>query len=79
MITPTEQDSPQLRIRYRPLAGPFYAPQAELCKALLEGLIQSRARVIAAYERGGVTLFRLRSECETREQTARRFKKLSRR
>lgn len=79
MILTSDVDSSKLRKRYRPIAGPFYEPQSGLCSKLLDHLIHSKARVIAANERDGVTIFRLRSECETLEQTAIRLRKQSRR
>ena len=79
MISTQEQDSPKLRSRYRPLAGPFYEQQSGLCEALLASLVTGKARVIIASERGGVTIFRLRSECETLQETERRLGKLKHR
>lgn len=79
MIPTQDHDSPKLRSRYRPLAGPFYEPQGQLCQALLDHLQAGKARVITASERGGVTIFRLRSECETLAETATRLRKISRR
>lgn len=80
MIFPQTNLSPQLCKRYAPLAGPFEPAREEaLFEALLSHLNTSGARVLTVSEiRGnlnGVSIYRLRSECETREQTRRRLAK----
>lgn len=63
--------------RYKPLIGPFGRGELEMAMRIVDSLRASGARVIVLYEdRGGSagdTIYRLRSECESCEQTAARM------
>lgn len=59
--------------RYRPLAGPFTGEEVILMTSACDYLRKTGARIVTHPERHGVTIFRLRSECETIEETARRI------
>jgi hypothetical protein len=69
--------TPDLSKRYLRLAGPFSGgPQEGLLEGLMRYLTHTGARAIMVQEREGVCVWRLRSECETYEQTERRLAKL---
>lgn len=62
--------------RYRPLCGPFRRGEESLLEIVAAYLTGSGARILTAPERDGQTIYRLRSECETAEETATRLKRL---
>lgn len=69
--------TPALAKRYLRLAGPFLGgTQESLLEGLMRYLTHTGARAIRVQEPVGVCVWRLRSECETREQTEKRLKKL---
>lgn len=70
--------TPDLAKRYRRLAGPFGEPTAGLLSGMMTYLTTTGARAITVGEPEGVCVWRLRSECETLEDTARRLKKTKR-
>lgn len=63
--------------RYVRLAGPFEEPT--LLGGMMAFLGATGARAITVGETTGVCVWRLRSECETLEETARRLAKRKRR
>lgn len=67
--------TPELEKRYRRLAGPFEVPSAHLLTGLMDYLTRTGARAITVGESMGVCVWRLKSECETFEETERRLKK----
>ena len=67
----------QLAKRYQPIAGPFYRGEDGLFDRVLAHLHTSGARVTTAPEREGTSIYRLRSECETLEETATRLRRKS--
>lgn len=68
--------TPELAKRYLRLAGPFLGgPQEGLLEGLMRYLTHTGARAIMVQEPVGVCVWRLRSECETYEETERRLKK----
>jgi len=70
--------TPDLAKRYRRLAGPFEPLAANLLTGMMTYLTTTGARAITVGEPEGVCVWRLRSECETLEETARRLKKTKR-
>lgn len=62
--------------RYLALAGPFTAEERPLLLAVVTYLRRSGARITTQPERDGTTIYRLRSECETHEETAERLRRL---
>ena len=79
MIPYQEPLNPTLAKRYRRLAGPFGEPTAALLDGMVRFLTTTGARVLTVGEPEGVCVWRLRSECETLEQTAARLRKKLRR
>ena len=71
--------SPEVEKRYRRLAGPFDPPTAHLLSGMMSYLLTTGARAITVGEPVGVCIWRLRSECETYQQTEHRLAKLSKR
>lgn len=61
--------------RWRILAGPFFESERGILNAIEKHLAETGARTMKADERGGLSLFRLRSECETMEETAARLRR----
>jgi len=61
--------------RFRPLCGPFRKGEEKLLGTVETYLRESGARILTAPERDGTTIFRLRSECEDKTETARRLKR----
>lgn len=60
-----------VRARYRPVAGPYapcHRPMMERALATLSG-----CRVVVAAGKDGLEIWRLRAECETIEDTARKL------
>jgi hypothetical protein len=70
----------KLALRYRPLAGPFSPREAPLLEKLTAALTASGARILTSEEtRGetrGPTIYRLRTECETTQETRQRLHKI---
>jgi hypothetical protein len=79
MIPCDQPYNPEIRKRYRVLAGPFNGGENSLMTGLLDHLKTTGARITTVGQAAGVEVWRLRSECETLEDTARRLKKLKRR
>jgi len=63
--------------RYRPLAGPFLSFEKPMLEKLADHLVTTGARILGVLGDQSETLYRLRSECETIDQTAARLRKLS--
>ena len=68
--------SPDLKKRYRRLAGPFDPPTKHLLDGMMAYMVATGARVTTVGEPVGVCVWRLRSECETYLETERRLAKL---
>ena len=68
--------SPEVQKRYRRLAGPFDPPTAHLLSGMMDFLTRTGARAITVGEDVGVCVWRLRSECETYQETERRLGKI---
>lgn len=70
--------NPHLVKRYRPLAGPFQDHEESLLEGVLAALKGCNARVLTVHERRGdargVSIYRLRSEWVSREETRMRQK-----
>jgi hypothetical protein len=65
-----------LHRRYQLLAGPFSGNEARLLDTLCCYLRQTGARILThPHPIEGTDLYRLRSECETMEETAERLRK----
>lgn len=79
MIPYQQSINPTVEKRYRRLAGPFDETEVPLLDSMLRYLGGTGARVVTVGEPVGVCLWRLRSECETLDDTARRLRKLSKR
>ena len=75
MIFPQERWNPTVTKRFRPICGPFQADEEELFHRVAEYLRRSGARILSVGENAGVTIYRLRSECESIEQTRSRLRK----
>jgi hypothetical protein len=73
MITPDTEWNPKIEARYLRLAGPFLPEEEGVFSALVSYLQKSGARILTVQERDGANVWRLRSECETREETAARL------
>ena len=73
MLPYQESLNPSVAKRFRRLAGPFCETNAMLLDGLVQFLTTTGARVLTVGEPDGVCVWRLRSECETLEQTARRL------
>jgi hypothetical protein len=66
--------------RYRVLAGPFHPHEAAIFASLTAHLKATGARITTVSgPHGGVEVWRLRSECETYDETANRLRRLKRR
>lgn len=75
-VTSDTHYTPALAKRYLRLAGPFHpGVQESLLEGLMRYLTHTGARAIRVQEPVGVCVWRLRSECETLEQTEKRLKK----
>lgn len=61
--------------RYMRLAGPFDERSLGILEGMRKFLSQTGARYVTVGEADGVCLWRLRSECETMEQTERRLRR----
>lgn len=65
--------------RYRPLCGPFGPRDIALALRIADRLRAAGARIVTLHEhcgdRAGETIYRLRSECETRSETAARLRR----
>ena len=79
MIQAQEKYSPAAIARWRPLAGPFSQDEEELFRCLAAFLRDTGARVFSMQDKNGntVTLYRLRSEMETIDDTRRRLKRFT--
>ncbi len=61
--------------RYHPIAGPFNSNEVALFDRVREYLQKSGARIVTVGEQHGTSIYRLRSECETIEETAARLQR----
>lgn len=61
--------------RYHRLAGPFDETSEPVLKSMMTFLHSTGARIVTVGEAAGVCLWRLRSECETMEETEKRLKR----
>lgn len=59
--------------RFHCIAGPFNGNEVALFEKLREYLTQTGARILTVGEQLGTSIYRLRSECETMEETAARL------
>lgn len=75
MILAQEQYTPGIGTRWRCIAGPFVDAEAALFLRLCDYLRETGARTFSMRTKdgSGVELYRLRSECETLDQTRRRL------
>ena len=75
MLAYQQSHNRDVEARYRPLAGPFDDSERDLFQ-LVAGFLQATgARILTVGERQGVSIYRLRSECETLEDTAHRLRR----
>lgn len=75
-MIPYQQDyNARVAERYQRLAGPFDEHSAWILDAMREFLVKTGARIVTVGESTGVCLWRLRSECETMEQTEKRLRR----
>lgn len=61
--------------RYMRLAGPFDEGSHGILEGMRKFLGETGARIVTVGEADGVCLWRLRSECETMEETERRLRR----
>lgn len=73
MITAEQATSEQVLKRYKPLAGPFRRCEEGIYHRMLAYLRGTGARVTTMADADGVVICRLRSECETLEETRARL------
>lgn len=80
MIFPQQDYNARVAARFQPIAGPFRNDEQCLFDAMVEHLRRSGARITTIRESrgdviGGVSIYRLREQCETKEETRRRLKR----
>lgn len=74
MIHPQSTINPTVEQRYLRLAGPFQQEEESLFNTFVGFLQKTGARILTVQERDGINVWRLRSECETHEETAARLR-----
>jgi len=74
MIFPQQDFNEGVEKRYLRLAGPFHQEEESLFNTFTGYLTKTGARILTVRERDGINVWRLRSECETHEETAARLK-----
>lgn len=75
MISPQQNFNEAVEKRYLRLAGPFHQEEESLFNTFVGYLQKTGARIVTVRERDGINVWRLRSECETHEETAARLHK----
>lgn len=65
--------TPSIQQRYRRLAGPFRESESGTLDRLLAYLQATGARIVTVGEPDGLNVWRLRSECESIDETRRRL------
>ena len=74
---PQTTATPEVRQRYRRIAGPFTPHETGLLAAAIHFLTTTGARVVTVGESAGTNIWRLRSECESIDDTRRRLQRYS--